>query len=200
MVRGTLLVVAAVSVAIVGCKRERTSTSDAGAKHDTVAGDREAKEIPKLADGDLLARARRSPECGSLEPAPCDDVEIGAVRCELARRVRDSHPVRAELLRDAKSPDRKLRGAALRVLADVNDPPSVEAIHDALHDADTTVACRAAAYAIWLRKSDRARLDELATKCDGAPVIRATSEALEKGTGDVVQVGVSCDDLRAAGR
>jgi hypothetical protein len=130
----------------------------------------------------------------------CDDPQIVKVRCELAERAAKQRWIYDELLTDARTGDRRRRGAALRVLADSNSEDAVRVVHEALFDNDPTISCRAAAYGLYFKREDAARLDDLAKSCeDGKPVITQTAELVKLGApGALVKTGVTCEDLRNA--
>lgn len=186
------------AAAVVACKKEPEKKEG---PHTTIAEDAEEKRLGDQDDDALLTRARKSPECGVIEPMPCDDPHIIAVRCELALRALAKRSLFEALLKDAKGTDRVRRSAALRIVTDLRDDAAAGAVHDALMDKDPTIACRAASYGIWFRRGDAPRLRELAKTCDGGAVISATAEAIEKGqAGALVQGGATCAEIRRAAR
>ena len=198
LARLSLLALATSAVACDGCGTRVSSagTAPTGTTHTNV-DDRDEQAIARLDDQSLLTRARKSAECGVVEPAPCDDPYIVQVRCELALRASHERRLFDALLADARGTDRARRSAALRILTDSTDEGAVRAVHDALMEEDLGIACRAASYGIHFRQDDAARLESLATKCDGAPVIRLTAGLVKQGkAGQIVQAGATCDDLR----
>lgn len=182
-----------------GCKSE-SSGAPATQRHETVGQDEGAVHIERLDDEALYARAMRSGECSNLEGTPCADTYAPNVRCALAARAVNAPSLHRRLLETSKGNDRAARSAALRVLADFSDEPSVRAVHDALMDADPTIACPAARYGIWFASADAKRLAELEQKCDGKPIIAVTRELVEKGpAGKPVKAGATCAEIRTAG-
>jgi hypothetical protein len=199
LLRPLVLAAAVALLAACGKKTESSPSTEKSDRGATVATDKEHRGITELDDQALVVRVRKSAECGTVEPVPCDDVEIQAVRCELALRASKKSAVKEALLSDARGGDRARRGAALRVLADLKDEAAVRVVHDALVDPDATVSCRAASYGIWFKTEDAPRLKELSTKCDGAGVITATAALVEKGKpGEIVKAGATCDEIRNA--
>lgn len=186
---------------VSACKADSSPGRSAEpARHDTAPKDDGMIHIENLDDEALYKRAMLSGECSNLEGSPCTDVYAPNVRCALATRAIDAPALHRRLLEAMKSSDRATRAAALRVLADFSDEPSVRAVHDALMDADATIACPAARYGIWFAASDAKRLSELEQRCDGKPIIAMTRELVEKGAaGKPVKAGATCAEIRAAG-